>query len=265
MRYACSGCSKSYSRKDRVLLHCNRRDLCRGESWTLRYRCRFCGLGFRFPKKFTAHEPKCGAMRRLRATRARECGFRTRTSVEEKTEKIETSYVCERCGISRRKFDAVFLSFHRCSRSKSTSAYDALCSEIDLDSAAHRRFAKKCFRCGSLFPTDERLFHHYRQRRCKKRRVGSTGKNNVYFKCEACNEYYKFRSTFRRHLRAHAFDRRVMKRLLKTTPSVRGGGGRKNCKRRRRRRRRRRRSSGADRSTKLEGTDFTRKMGMVDP
>ena len=48
--------------------------------------------------------------------------------------------------------------------------------------------------------------------------------NNVYFKCEACNEYYKFRSTLRRHLRAHAFDRRLMKRLLKTTPSVRGGG-----------------------------------------
>ena len=190
--------------------------------------CVYCRTVFTYPKRLLTHEAKCAKREKLLNT----SGFRRGVNDAGKTslKKARVGYSCIKCGQVFKNFKIGKMIFHKCSNpkmrktKKKMDRCQKLYSKIDMNNASRK--VKKdlsCFTCGKIFPSKELCFAHYRKKFCKNR-VDNSVKNQGFYRCNICHKYYKLHSALQRHLRTHAYNDSIMKKMAKKSSNLRGGG-----------------------------------------
>ena len=206
-----------------------------------RYRCKFCNVEFVYSKAFQRHQETCQEKSKKKQEKKNEWKRKKRqVDKKEKRKKKEKMckmlgfrenrddaesppvYACRKCKETIRRFNIDQMVFHRCPTEKTVD--EKLYTKIDLNKS-NAGASKKCYTCKKLFPTDEQLFEHYRQKMCSRNREAKK-QDNVYYKCKICFKHYRFYSQMQRHLRTHTFNKRLMKRMARRgiRENPRGGG-----------------------------------------
>ena len=119
---------------------------------------------------------------------------------------------------------------------------------IDKTRISRRKFKGRiCHNCKKIFPSKELCYNHYKRKLCKKRKNQPQHHQQQlqhhFYKCNICGAYYEMYSILQRHMREHAYMKRIGKKLgisgLKNTARLRGGGSPSQRRQRQRQRRRR--------------------------
>ena len=198
--------------------------------------CPFCGKDYRREFEFKKHVATCDG-KWLASLGFEKKKRRTFDVGPRRRGQNESEYVCNKCRCRFAKLDVSNVAFHRCVDRKMKSAerqmgrYKNRYSKMVLtDGNMSKRELKdrECFKCGKLFPTKEKCFFHYA--RCKKKRDDRTRRGRrryEYFKCNFCGDFFELFAVLQRHLRDHAYEKRMAKKLgvgKDVAVRLRGGG-----------------------------------------
>ena len=150
----------------------------------------------------------------------------------------KVEYVCNKCGCRFKRLAVSKMTFHRCVDKEMSSAKKQMDSNknyytkvvlTDGNMSKRRLKDRECFGCGKLFPTKEKCYVH--STHCKKKRRDRTRRGrrrHEYFKCNFCGAYFELFAVLQRHLRDHAYEKRMAKKLgvgRDAAIRLRGGGG----------------------------------------
>ena len=145
-------------------------------------------------------------------------------------------YVCVKCGYRSNRMDISKITFHRCNKKlrkvkQNMNRYKDLYTKIAINktqlSRENKLKGRICHNCKKIFPTKEMCFNHYSRKTCKKRKYTNNNKQHHYYKCNICGDYYEMYSILQRHMREHAYIKRIRKKMGlpgRYTGRLRGGG-----------------------------------------
>ena len=235
-RFQCHQCLKRFSYKNSFRKH-----KCDGEPVVST--CSHCNKEYLNKKCLEKHAKLCSK----RKSWLKSKGFERKRSSQKKNERDQKSgvtnlkknsskfeYSCSKCHYRFHRFSVNKIAFHRCASEKmkkvkrEMNQYENLFTKIKL----HRNKMKKnrtdgclCYNCGKVFPTREMCFKHYSSGKCNRKKWKNPKKQDIYYKCNFCGVHYEMISVLRRHLRDHAYEKRMLKKLgLGKVGQLRGGG-----------------------------------------
>ena len=261
VRHTCERCFKTWRQKKSFLKHLEN---CKGDGSAPEYRCDKCLRTFAYGRSFRNHECKelsrintCQFCNRDFVSQAyfdkhvKICGRRDRwlTSMGFRKEEIPSTgrnpsssnpnrfgYACVKCGCRFKKLAVSKIAFHRCANKllkvkRNMNRYTNLYTKVVLDKTriSRRKLEGRiCHNCKKVFPSKEMCFNHYSRKLCKKSKPTRKNQQHHYYKCDICGAYYEMHSILQRHMREHAYMKRIRKKMGlpggRYNAQLRGGG-----------------------------------------